>query len=110
MFFATALLTEILSNNAAALIMYKIAWRVAVSLKIDAKLMAIAVMLGGSAGWMSPFGYQVGTWGGRITTVLFDAITWICIDAGSCAACSAAALFARLQARRHPDDVAGRLQ
>ncbi len=58
MYLATAILSEILTNNAAAAIMYPIASTVADNLGIGPNLMSVAVMLGGSAGWVLPYSYQ----------------------------------------------------
>lgn len=58
MYLVTALLSELLTNNAAAAIMFPIAANLAKSLGINMDMMSIAVMLGGSAGWILPYSYQ----------------------------------------------------
>jgi di/tricarboxylate transporter len=58
MYLVTALLSEILTNNAAAALMFPIAAQVANDLVIEPKMMSIALMLGASAAFISPFGYQ----------------------------------------------------
>lgn len=57
-YIVTALLSEMLTNNAAAAIMYPIASLAGKALGIDPKLMAYCLMLGASAGFVSPYGYQ----------------------------------------------------
>eukprot|EP00877_Chromochloris_zofingiensis_P003154 jgi/Chrzof1/1283/Cz10g01050.t1 len=58
MYLVTAILSEILTNNAAAALMYPVASTVADELGIHPNLMSVAVMLGGSAGWVLPYSYQ----------------------------------------------------
>ena len=58
MYLVTALLSELLTNNAAAAIMFPIAAELAKALGIDMSIMSVAVMLGGSAGWVLPYSYQ----------------------------------------------------
>lgn len=55
---ATALLSEILTNNAAGAIMYPIAAIAGESLGLEPKQMSVAIMLGASAGFINPFSYQ----------------------------------------------------
>eukprot|EP00879_Flechtneria_rotunda_P025308 GHRR01026886.1.p1 GENE.GHRR01026886.1~~GHRR01026886.1.p1 ORF type:complete len:683 (+),score=201.90 GHRR01026886.1:1107-3155(+) len=57
-YLVTALLSELLTNNAAAAIMFPIASSVADQLGVDINIMSVAVMLGGSAGWILPYSYQ----------------------------------------------------
>jgi di/tricarboxylate transporter len=57
-YIATALLSEILTNNAAAAIMYPIAAVAGDSLGIEPRKMSTAIMLGASAGFVNPFSYQ----------------------------------------------------
>jgi len=54
-YLVTALLSELLTNNAAAAIMYPIASQAAEQLGIHPNIMSVAVMLGGSAGWILPY-------------------------------------------------------
>ncbi|KIZ06533.1 hypothetical protein MNEG_1421 [Monoraphidium neglectum] len=58
MYLVTALLSELLTNNAAAAIMFPIAAELAKKLAINMDMMSIAIMLGGSAGWILPYSYQ----------------------------------------------------
>jgi hypothetical protein len=55
---ATALLSEILTNNASGAIMYPIAAIAGDKLGIEPRAMSIAIMLGASAGFINPFSYQ----------------------------------------------------
>lgn len=57
-YMTAGLLTEVLTNNATAALIYPIAARLGDSLKISPQIMAIAVMLGASDAFVSPFGYQ----------------------------------------------------
>jgi len=57
-YIATAVLSEILTNNAAGAVMYPIAATVADELNIEPTTMSIAIMLGASAGFINPFSYQ----------------------------------------------------
>lgn len=52
---ATALLSEILTNNAAGAIMYPIAASAGDKLNISPRKMSAAIMLGASAGFINPF-------------------------------------------------------
>ena len=52
------LFTEILTNNAAAVLVFPIALAVAGQLGVDAMPFVMAVMMGASAGFMTPIGYQ----------------------------------------------------
>jgi di/tricarboxylate transporter len=54
----TLVVTELISNNAAAALMYPIAVAIADSLKSDFKPFAMAVLISSTAGFMSPIGYQ----------------------------------------------------
>lgn len=54
----TALLTATISNNAAVALMFSIAHATAVSLDIDFMPLVMAVMMGGSASFATPIGYQ----------------------------------------------------
>lgn len=58
MYLVTTLLSEVLTNNAAAALMYPIASTLATELGIPQRTMSVAVMLGGSAGWVLPWSYQ----------------------------------------------------
>jgi di/tricarboxylate transporter len=58
LYFATALLTEILSNNAAAALMFPIAVATAGQLGVEPRGFAMAVAVAASCGFASPLGYQ----------------------------------------------------
>lgn len=55
---ATMLCTELITNNAAALIMLSVAMGTASSLNVNAMPFVIAVMIAASASFLTPFGYQ----------------------------------------------------
>jgi len=57
-YFTTMVLTELLSNNATAALMYPIAMATARSLGVDPKPFLIAIMIAASCGFATPFGYQ----------------------------------------------------
>jgi di/tricarboxylate transporter len=59
-YFATFLISNVVTNNAAAALMFPIAVKVAddESLGVSPQLMAYCLMLSASASFMSPFGYQ----------------------------------------------------
>jgi di/tricarboxylate transporter len=57
----TSLLTEMLSNNAAAVLLTPIALGLAVQAGIDPKPLLIAVAFGASASFATPIGYQTNT-------------------------------------------------
>ena len=56
-YFATFLISNVVTNNAAAALIFPIALDAAEQTGIDRKLMSFSVMLGASASFMSPFGY-----------------------------------------------------
>ena len=55
---ATMILTELLSNNAAAALMLPVATATALEAGLDARSFAIAVLIGASCSFLSPIGYQ----------------------------------------------------
>jgi di/tricarboxylate transporter len=55
---ATMLLTELLSNNAAAAVMLPVAIATATETGADPRAYAVAVLVGGSCSFLSPVGYQ----------------------------------------------------
>lgn len=57
----TVLFTELMSNNAAAVLMVPIALEVAGGLGVDPRPFAIAVAFAGSAAFSTPIGYQTNT-------------------------------------------------
>ena len=56
-YFATFLISNVVTNNAAAALIFPIAIDSAEQTGIDVTLMSFSVMLGASASFMSPFGY-----------------------------------------------------
>ena len=56
-YFATFLISNVVTNNAAAALLFPIAMDAAEQTNTDVTLMAYALMLGASASFMSPFGY-----------------------------------------------------
>ncbi len=74
-YIATMLCTELITNNAAAVLMFSIAWEAATGLGVDPMPFVIAVMIAASASFSTPFGYQTnlmvyGLGGYRITDYL----------------------------------------
>ena len=57
-YLATFLISNIVTNSAAAALMFPIAIQAAESTGADSKLMSYNLMLAASASFMSPFGYQ----------------------------------------------------
>jgi di/tricarboxylate transporter len=55
---ATMLLTELLSNNAAAAVMLPVATALSLEHGLDPRSMAIVVLIGASCSFLSPIGYQ----------------------------------------------------
>lgn len=58
---ATSMLTEVVTNNAAAVVVFPIALRVADAAAVDPRLMAIAVAVAASCSFLTPIGYQTNT-------------------------------------------------
>jgi len=56
-YFATFLISNVVTNNAAAALIFPIAMNAAEQTGTDVVLMSYCVMLGASASFMSPFGY-----------------------------------------------------
>jgi di/tricarboxylate transporter len=57
-FLATMVCTEMITNNAAAVLMFPIALQAALGLGCDSTPLVIAVMIAASASFLTPFGYQ----------------------------------------------------
>jgi di/tricarboxylate transporter len=58
---ATVALTELVTNNAAALLMFPIAVSAAPAAGVDPRGMAVAVAIAASASFLTPLGYQTNT-------------------------------------------------
>jgi di/tricarboxylate transporter len=57
----TVIITEVLSNNATVVLMMPIALGIAAQLGLDPRPFAVAIILGSSAGFATPIGYQTNT-------------------------------------------------
>ena len=57
----TSVLTEVVSNNAVAVILTPVAIGLGASLGVDARPLVVAVMFGASASFATPIGYQTNT-------------------------------------------------
>jgi len=55
---ATALLTEVITNTAAAVLVTPIAFSIAESMGLDVRAVVIAVMFGANMSYLTPIGYQ----------------------------------------------------
>ncbi|MBB3209026.1 di/tricarboxylate transporter [Rhodopirellula rubra] len=60
-YIATVICTELVTNSAAAVIMFQIAWSAADTMNIDPTPLIVCVMIGASASFLTPFGYQTNT-------------------------------------------------
>ena len=60
-FALTSVLTELLSNNAVAVVVTPVAISLAISLGMDPRPIALVVMMGASFGFATPIGYQCNT-------------------------------------------------
>lgn len=57
-FFITLLLTEVITNSAAAALIFPIAYNVAIGLGVEPLPLVMAVAFGASGSFISPYGYQ----------------------------------------------------
>ena len=62
MYFVAMVLTELISNNAVAVLLTPIAFEIAATMGVDARPFAVAVMFGCSASFATPIGYQTNTY------------------------------------------------
>jgi di/tricarboxylate transporter len=60
-YLATVVCTELITNNAAAVLMFSIGWETAAELGVSPTPFVIAVMIAASASFLTPFGYQTNT-------------------------------------------------
>ena len=60
-YLATVICTELITNNAAAVLMFSIAWETAGELGVSHTPFVLAVMIAASASFLTPFGYQTNT-------------------------------------------------
>ncbi len=58
---ATTLLTEVITNNAAVVVVFPIAMAVAVSAGLDPRIMAMTIAVVASSSFLTPMGYQTNT-------------------------------------------------
>ena len=61
MVLATTLLTEVITNNAAAVVIFPIAVAVAATAGLDERQIAIAIAVTASSSFLTPMGYQTNT-------------------------------------------------
>jgi di/tricarboxylate transporter len=60
-YFVASMLTEVITNNAVAVLLTPIAYNLALELGIDPRPLVVAVMFGASASFDTPIGYQTNT-------------------------------------------------
>src|SRR5690606_16923481 len=58
---ATVLLTELITNNAAAVLIFPVAVTIALDAGLDPRPFAIAIAVAASASFLTPIGYQTNT-------------------------------------------------
>ena len=58
LYFVTMLFTELITNNAAAVLVFPIAMAAAEKLGVDPRPLIISIMIAASAAFATPFGYQ----------------------------------------------------
>ncbi|GGP46152.1 potassium transporter TrkA [Shewanella saliphila] len=57
-YFITLIVTELITNNAAAALAFPVAYAIAISFGVDPRPFIMAVVFGASASFISPYGYQ----------------------------------------------------
>ena len=57
-FFITLFLTEVITNSAAAALVFPVAYNIAIGLGVDPLPLVMAVAFGASGSFISPYGYQ----------------------------------------------------
>jgi di/tricarboxylate transporter len=57
-YFVAMLFTELMSNNAAAVLVFPIAWQTAADLGVNPMPFVIAITIAASCGFATPMGYQ----------------------------------------------------
>ncbi len=62
MYLVAMILTELISNNAVAVLLTPLAFEIAATMGVDARPFAVAVMFGCSASFATPIGYQTNTY------------------------------------------------
>jgi di/tricarboxylate transporter len=62
MYLVATVLTELISNNAVALLLTPIAFEIAATMGVDARPFAVAVMFGSAASFATPIGHQTNTY------------------------------------------------
>lgn len=62
LYLVATVLTELISNNAVAVLLTPIAFEIAATMGVDARPFAVAVMFGCSASFATPIGYQTNTY------------------------------------------------
>jgi di/tricarboxylate transporter len=58
---ATMVLTELITNNAAAILLFPVALTTALEAGLDPRPFAIAIAIGASSSFLTPIGYQTNT-------------------------------------------------
>ncbi|MGF1667876.1 MAG: SLC13 family permease [Acidimicrobiia bacterium] len=58
---ATMIATELLSNNAAAILLFPVGMEAAAQAGIDFRALAVAILIGASCSFLTPIGYQTNT-------------------------------------------------